>query len=137
MNKMVRKPAFAAAATVFVALALALSGCSVGMALYGDREPNLAACHVGATQGEIELELGPPTSVTPVEGGGTRCTYEYEIGNEPSPARAAANLSMDVLTLGAWELTGTMNEALLGEEFELTVTYGPDGEAEKIEVRRR
>lgn len=43
---------------------------------------------------------------------------------------------MDILTLGIWELVGTPTEAIQGQDFELIVTYGPDGKAEKIEVRR-
>jgi hypothetical protein len=124
-----------AAAALFLALPPALSGCSVGLALHGEREPNLAACRVGATRGEIELELGPPTSVTSVEGGGTECTYEYQIGNEPSAGRAALHAGMDVITLGIWELVGTP-EALQGQDFQLSVIYGPDGKAENIQVRR-
>jgi hypothetical protein len=123
-------------AALFLVLPPALSGCSVGMALHGEREPNLAACRVGATRGEIELELGPPTSVASVEGGGTQCTYEYQIGNEPSAGRAALHAGMDVLTLGVWELVGTPTEALQGQDFQLIVTYGPDGKAENIQVRR-
>jgi hypothetical protein len=124
------------AAALFLALPPTLSGCSVGMALHGEREPNLAACRVGATRGEIELELGPPTSVASVEGGGTQCTYEYQVGNEPSAGRAALHAGMDVITLGIWELVGTPTEALQGEDFQLVVTYGPDGKAENIQVRR-
>ena len=126
----------AAAAVLVLALPPVLSGCSVGMALHGEREPNLAVCRVGATQGEIELELGPPTSITSVEGGGTQCTYEYQIGNEPSAGRAALHAGMDVLTLGIWELVGTPTEAIQGEDFQLIVTYGPEGKAQNIQVRR-
>jgi hypothetical protein len=124
------------AAALFLALSPALPGCSVGMALHGEREPNLAACRVGATRGEIEVELGPPTSVASVEGGGTECTYEYQVGNEPAAGRAALHAGMDFLTLGVWELVGTPTEALQGEDFQLIVTYGPDGKAQNIQVRR-
>lgn len=126
---------YATAATLVVMLPLNLAGCSVGMALHGEREPNLAVCRVGATQGEIELELGPPTSVVSTEAGGTRCTYEYQLGNEPSAGRAALHAGMDVLTLGFWELVGTPTEAVQGQDFELIVSYGPDGKAESIQVR--
>ena len=42
-------------AVLLLGLPTTLSGCAVGMALQGEREPNLAACRVGATRGEIEL----------------------------------------------------------------------------------
>lgn len=126
----------AALACLLCAVPPTVSGCSVGMALHGEREPNLAACRVGAARGEIESELGPPTAINSVEGGRTQCTYEYQVGNEPSAGRAAVHAGMDVLTLGIWELVGTPTEALQGQDFQLVVTYGPDGKAENIQVRR-
>ncbi|MGH7253023.1 MAG: hypothetical protein ACREIE_04395, partial [Nitrospiraceae bacterium] len=53
---------------VLVGLSLALSGCSVGMALSGKKDPNLGAFRVGSTRGETELQLGSPISsvTTPV-----------------------------------------------------------------------
>lgn len=127
------------AVTLFLAAAPApwlLSACSVGMAVAGKEEPNLAVCRVGATQGEIETQLGPPTSVRTLPEGDTSCSYEYELGNEPSAGRAMAHAGMDVLTLGIWELVGTPVEAVQGEKFEMTVTYGSDGKAKAIETRR-
>jgi hypothetical protein len=38
---------------------------------------------------------------------------------------------MDILTLGLWELVGTPVEAVQGQEFEMTVTYGPDEKARR------
>lgn len=77
------------------------------MAVAGKEEPNLAVCRVGASQAEIQAELGRPTSVSALPDGDTSCTYEYEIGNEPSAARAVMHGGMDVLTFGLWELVGT------------------------------
>ncbi|MDA8337965.1 MAG: lipoprotein [Nitrospiraceae bacterium] len=60
-----------------------LSGCSVGMAMSGKKEPNLGVVRVGSTRGEVQLHLGNPvTSVTLPEGKRVD-VYEYEIGNEP------------------------------------------------------
>ena len=63
-------------------------------------------------------------------------------GSEPamrvraSPAaRAVLHGGMDVLTLGLWEVVGTPLEAVQGQKFEMTVTYGPDGKAKAIESR--
>ncbi len=123
------------AVSVLLCGASTLSGCSVGMAVAGKKEPNLAACRVGASRGEVETQLGSPTSVKTLPDGDTACTYEYEIGNEPSPGRAAFHGGMDVLTLGIWELVGTPIEALQGQKFEMTVTYDADGKAKTIESR--
>ena len=112
-----------------------LSGCSVGMAAAGKESPNLASCRVGATQAEIQAELGRPTSSRVLDNGDSVCTYEYEVGNDPSAARAVMHGGMDVLTLGLWELVGTPVEAAQGQRYEMTVTYDADGKAKAIETR--
>lgn len=119
-----------------LALSLALSGCSVGMALSGKPEPNLAACQVGASVHQIEAQLGPPTQVTDLPDGGRVCTYEYELGNQPSPGRAVAHGVMDVLTYGLWEVVGTPIESLTGAKYQMTVTYDKDGKAQQITSRK-
>jgi len=112
-----------------------LSGCSVGMAVAGKESPNLAACRVGATQADIQAELGRPTSSQMLQNGDSVCTYEYEVGNEPSAARAVMHGGMDVLTFGLWELVGTPVEAVQGQKYEMTVTYDADGKAKAIQTR--
>jgi len=112
-----------------------LSGCSVGMAVAGKESPNLAACRVGATQADIQAELGRPSSSQVLDNGDSVCTYEYEVGNEPSAARAVMHGGMDVLTFGLWELVGTPVEAVQGQKYEMTVTYDADGKAKTIQTR--
>ncbi len=112
-----------------------LSSCSVGMALSGEEEPNLAACRVGVSQNDIEAQVGPPIFTEFRDDGEKACTYEYELGNEPSPGRAIAHGGLDVLTFGLWEVVGTPVEAVQGETYQMTVTYGSDGLAKTIESR--
>jgi hypothetical protein len=89
-----------------------LTACSVGMALSGDRNPDIGAVRVGSTRGEAEMHLGSPVR-SRAGGDGTRIDlYEYEIGNEPSAGRAVAHGAMDVLTFGLWEVAGTPIEAV-------------------------
>ena len=95
-----------------------LYGCSVGMALSGKEEPNLGAIQVGSTRGEIELHLGSPVKTTTLPDGKRVDIYEYEIGDEPSPGRAAFHGAMDVLTIGLWEIVGHDEEKL--RKFEVT-----------------
>jgi hypothetical protein len=122
---------------VFVVLAAGptLSACSVGMAVSGQESPNLAVCRVGADRADVQAQLGMPISERILDNGDSVCTYEYEVGNEPSVDRAVTHGAMDVFTLGLWELVGTPMEAVQGEKFEMTVTYGPDGKAKAIESR--
>lgn len=115
---------------------LALPACSVGMAAAGKEDPNLAACHTGATKLEVERELGAPKSSRVFTDGSSECVYEYELGNEPSTGRAVLHGGMDVLTLGLWEVVGTPVEATMGEKYEMTVEYDPDGVATAVTTRR-
>ncbi len=102
-----------------------LTACSVGMALSGKKEPDLGALRVGATRGEVELQLGRAKEVFQQDGKRIDI-YEYEIGNEPSAARAIGHGVMDFLTLGLWEVVGTPVEGFQGEKRQLRITYDKD-----------
>ena len=115
-----------------LACIIATSGCSFGMALSGDEGPDLAACRIDADQTTIEEQLGPPVTVRTLPDGGQTCVYEYEIGNEPSPGRAAMHGTLDVVTFGLWELVGTPMEAMRGQKYQMTVVYDADGTAREI-----
>jgi len=108
-------------------LASTLSGCSIGMALSGHKDPNLQSLHVGSTKGEVELELGPPKESHPTSYGAQTDIYEYEVNNEPSSARAAVYLLYDLLTIGIAEIIFTPAELMTGEKKRLPIYYGVDG----------
>jgi hypothetical protein len=113
-----------------------LAGCSVGMALSGDKNPDIGAVRVGSTRGEAEMHLGSPVR-TNAGAGNTRIdVYEYEIGNEPSAGRAVAHGVMDVLTLGIWEVAGTPIEAVQGEKYEAIVTYDEQDRVAEVRTRK-
>jgi len=107
----------------FIILFLINTGCSVGMAMSGKEAPNLGMVQVGASRGEIELTLGSPGKTVTLKDGNRMDVYEYEIGNEPSPGRAAGHAVMDLLTLGLWEIVGTPVEAIQGDKRKLNITY--------------
>lgn len=113
-----------------------LTGCSVGMALSGDENPELSVIKVGATRGEVELQLGEPIETQTAESGGRIDTYEYEIGNEPSAGRAVAHGVADVLTLGIWELVGTPIEAVQGTTYHAKITYDEDDKVTHIDTEK-
>lgn len=105
-----------------------IGGCSVGMAASGRPDPNLSVLRVGATQGEVELQLGGPIATTQANGGNQTNLYEYKMGAEASPGRAVAHGVLDVLTLGLWEVVGTPVEATqLGTKYRVSVTYDANG----------
>ena len=102
------------------------SGCSVGMAMSGKKEPNLSQVKVGASRSEVELQLGQPSQIGSLEDGKRIDIYDYEIGNEPSAARAIGHGVLDVLTIGLWEVIGTPIEAYQGDKYRLQITYDKD-----------
>lgn len=118
------------------AIVVLLQGCSVGMALSGDENPDLGAVRVGATRGEVEMHLGSPVQSATLAGGRRADTYEYEIGDEPSAGRAIGHGVMDVLTLGLWEIVGTPIEGVQGERYRATLTYGENDTVEDIKTRK-
>ena len=107
---------------ILLALCL-LQGCSVFMAASGDKEPDLGAFEVGSTRGQVEQQLGSPVSSTTLSNGDREDTYEYVLGNEPSPGRAFAHGAADVLTLGLWEVVGTPIEATTGDTRQVRIVY--------------
>jgi len=108
-------------------LASTLSGCSIGMALSGHKDPNVQTLHVGSTKGEVELELGQPKESHPTSYGARTDIYEYEVNNEPSSTRAAVYLLYDLLTIGIAEVIFTPAELMTGEKKRLPIYYGVDG----------
>ena len=108
---------------------LPLTGCSVGMALSGEEDPDLSVLRVGASRGQVEMELGKPAAEILADDGYTYATYAYSLGNKPSAGRAVAHGVMDVLTLGLWEIVGTPVEAVAAKENEhaVVVVYDRNG----------
>jgi hypothetical protein len=122
---------------LFGLVAQLAAACSVGMALHGEKQPDLSVLKVGAERAQIEAELGPPKSEVTLADGRTQSTYHYQVGNESSAGRAAVHAGMDILTLGIWELVGTPMEAMQGEKMQLVVVYDSAGKAETFDVMKR
>ncbi len=113
------------------------SGCSVGMALSGKKDPDLSVVRTGASRGEIELQLGKPTQTVTLDNNRRADVYAYEIGNEPSGGRAVAHGVMDVLTLGIWEVVGTPVELAQGDKHQLTIIYDQYDKVEAVNIPPR
>lgn len=119
-------------AVVGIWLLLALTGCSVGMAMTGTPDPYLGAVHVGARRTDVDFNLGYPIEVVPGSDGTHHATYEYEIGNAPDTRRAEMHAALDIVTLGAWELFGTIIEASQGSTERILIVYGPNNRVKDI-----
>ena len=105
---------------------LLLSGCSIAMALHGNKEPDFQHIKVGATKDEIEFEFNQPGTSKELGDGKTEITYKYEIGNSPNPGRAGVNGYIDLYTIGLAEPILTIIELVQGDDVETQIVYGPD-----------
>jgi hypothetical protein len=112
--------------------ALVLSGCSIAMALHGNKEPNFEYIKAGATKEEIDFEFNQVGTSKDIEDGKTEVTYKYEKGNSPNPGRATVNGYLDLYTLGLAEPILTVIELLQGDDVETQVVYSPDKRALEI-----
>jgi hypothetical protein len=105
---------------------LILSGCSIAMALNGNKEPDFEHIKVGATKEEIDFEFNQPGTVKDLGDGRSEVTYKYEMGNSPNPGRAGVNGYVDLYTIGLAEPILTVIELLQGDDVETGIVYGPD-----------
>ena len=103
-----------------------LSGCSIGMALSGNKQPNFDYISVGAPRNQVEAELGHPAATSESTGGKQEATYKYEMGNSPNTGRAWVNFYVDLATIGLAEPILTIIELLQGHDEETRIVYGPD-----------
>ena len=105
-----------------LAILVSSTGCSVGMALSGSKEPNLSRLKVGSTRFTVESELGDPDK-SEENDKSSQCLYIYKTNNDPSAGRAVAHGIMDVLTCCLWELVGTPIEMASIETHKVEVKY--------------
>ena len=105
---------------------LFLSGCSIGMALSGSKQPNFDYISVGAPRNQVEAELGHPAATNELIDGKQEATYKYEMGNSSNTGRAWVNFYVDLYTIGLAELILTVIELLQGRDEETRIVYGPD-----------
>jgi hypothetical protein len=111
---------------------LVLSGCSIAMALHGNKEPDFDHIKVGAPKEEIESEFNQPGTVKDLGDGKTEVSYRYEMGNSPNPGRATVHGYIDLATLGLAEPILTLIELFQGHDEETQIVYGPDNKALEV-----
>jgi hypothetical protein len=103
-----------------------LSGCSIGMALSGNKQPNFDYIMIGAPRNQVEAEFGHPTATNDLTDGKLEATYKYEMGNSPNSGRAWVNFYVDLYTIGLAEPILTVIELLQGHDEETSIVYGSD-----------
>ena len=116
---------------VLCGVGFSLMSCAVGMALSGDREPNLGAIHIGQDRAIVLMNLGQPSGTFAEEGKRTD-SFDLKFGNESSAGRALGHAAMDVMTFGAWEIIGTPIEGFSGSKQSLVIEYDDKDQVTKI-----
>jgi len=111
---------------------LVLSGCSIGMALSGNKQPNFDYIVVGATRNQVEAEFGHPTATNDSTDGKQEATYKYEMGNSPNTGRAWVNFYVDLATIGLAEPILSIIELFQGHDEETRIVYAPDNKILEI-----
>lgn len=114
-------------------LSLILSGCSVGMALSGQPDPNISALAEGQERDIVILNLGQPTK-TMLADNKQVGIFELERGNEQSVGRATGHAIMDLLTLGGWEIIGTPIEGFAGDTITLQIEYDNENKVKSVKT---
>ena len=109
------------------------TGCSVFMAMSGEKEPDFSYLQPTATREEVESQVGKPVESVKQDGN-TVDTYEYEMGDPPNDSRAMANLAIDFYSLLLYEFFATPLELtkFSGEDYKIKVTYGEDGKVLEV-----
>ena len=109
------------------------SGCSVFMAMSGEKEPDFSTLQPTATREEVESQVGKPIESIQ-KNGNTVDTYEYEMGDPPNDSRAFANIVIDLYSLFLYEFFATPLEftKFSGEDYKIHVTYGADGKVLEV-----
>jgi len=115
----------------FLLLVVALSGCSIFMAMHGKRDPNLSVLRIGQDRAVVIANLGEPEKTILTENGRVD-VFRLQRGNAPSAGRALAHGALDLLTFGGWEIIGTPIEAMQGETFTLTIEYDKNDKVKKV-----
>lgn len=106
------------------------------MALSGNSQKDTSILFVGAPRNAVIDKLGvPETSSKDAEG---RYVDSYLVvkGNAPSVGRALGHVTLDVFTLGLWELVGTPIESIAGRESSFRALIHYDAQQNVREVRR-
>lgn len=113
-----------------------LAGCSVGMALSGNLQKDTSILFPGAPREAVITKLGEPETSSKDQQGRYTDSYLLVKGNSPSLGRAVGHATLDLLTLGIWEVVGTPIEAVAGSEDRSRLLIQYDAEQKLREYRK-
>jgi hypothetical protein len=105
------------------------------MAVSGKEEMNTSIVYPGVPREAVISRLGEPESSITDEEGNFIDTYIIVKGNEPSSTRAVVHGTLDVFTLGLWELMATPIEVVEGVETKSQLVIYYDSEKRIREIQ--
>jgi hypothetical protein len=108
--------------------AVALTGCSVVMAVKQPPKKNLEVLKPGTERDLVIAELGKPVLTEDIPGGGKKDVFTFVQGytKGAKASRAVFHGVADLFTVGLWEVVGTPIEASFdGKKITIRVIYGP------------
>ena len=112
---------------------LFLSGCSIGMALSGNKQPNFDYIVVGSTRNQVEAEFGHPVATSSLTEGKQEASYKYEMGNSPNSGRAWVWGYAWLTIIGILgEPIYSLIELNMGHDEETRIVYGSDNRVLEI-----
>lgn len=110
-----------------------LSGCSIGMALSGNKQPNFDYIVVGSPRNQVEAEFGHPVATSSLTEGKQEASYKYEMGNSPNTGRAWMYGYAWLTIIGILgEPIYSLIELNMGHDEETRIVYGPDNKILEI-----
>lgn len=121
-------------AAVLFCVAVSLVGCSVYMAANQPRKRDLSVLQPGTPRAQVIAEFGQPKSTRLVDLQITD-VFEFTQGysKEARVSRAFAHTTIDLATLGLWELAGTPTEAVFsGKKLSFEVTYNGSNVVDRV-----
>ncbi len=123
---------FLAQTFLLMSALIPLAGCSIAMALSGEKEPNFDYITVGAPRHQIEAEFGQPAATTDLSDNRQQATYKYEMANSPNSGRAWVYFYIDLATLCLAEPILTVIELIQPHDEQTTVVYSADNKVLEI-----
>lgn len=106
--------------------ALLFEGCSVMMAGKKQTRKDLSVIRIGGDRDDIVQVLGAPYMTTKTDDGGCKDIYKLVENAGTAETKTLAivgHTTMDVVTLGLWEIVGTPLEVATQEEATVFIMY--------------
>jgi len=112
---------------------LCINGCSVYLAMKSIPPPRLECVKLGADRSDVVNKIGPPNESKKNSELSIIDIYKYKLeGNNRSINRAVTHFCFSLVTLGAYEIFGSLFEIINDKKNVLIITYNAQNKIQKI-----